>query len=128
MLQKERLSKLFEKTRWPNGVACQHCGSKRISEKANRMGVYRCKDCRKEFSVQTGTVFEQSPIPLRKWLYAIYLLQTDRKGVSSLQLSKQIGVTQKTAWHMLHRLKKACESKGGLLSGVVSSDEAYFLV
>lgn len=92
------------------------------------MGVYRCKDCRKEFSVQTGTVFEQSPIPLRKWLYAIYLLQTDRKGVSSLQLSKQIGVTQKTAWHMLHRLKKACESKGGLLSGVVSSDEAYFLV
>ena len=98
---------------------------KELQKEKNRLGVYQCKDCRDTFTIQTGTVFEKSKVSLRKWLYAIYLLQTARKGVSSLQLSKQIGVTQKTAWFMLHRLREACKEKGGIFSGSVSSDETY---
>ena len=123
---KRKTIQFFEGVRWPGGVTCIHCQSKRIAPKKSRLGVYQCKDCRKDFSVQTGTVFERSKIPLRKWFYAVYLLQTARKGISSLQLSKQIGVTQKTAWFMLHRLREACKEKGGMLSGVVTSDETYF--
>ena len=123
---KEKAVQFIEKIRWPNGVTCLHCQSERITPRKARLGVYRCKDCLKDFSVQTGTVFERSKIPLKKWLYAAYLLQTARKGVSSLQLSKQIGVTQKTAWFMLHRLREACKEKGGMLSGIITSDETYF--
>ena len=123
---KRKAIKFFEKSRWPEGIDCLHCQSKRIYEVKNRIGSYQCKDCRKTFTVQTGTVFENSRVALRKWLYAIYLLQTASKGVSSLQLSKQIGVTQKTAWFMLHRLRKACKYKGGMFSGFVTSDETYF--
>ena len=120
---KRKAIKFFEKSRWPEGIDCLHCQSKRIYEVKNRIGSYQCKDCRKTFTVQTGTVFEKSKVALRKWLYAIYLLQTARKGVSSLQLSKQIGVTQKTAWFMLHRLREACKYKGGMFSSSVTSDE-----
>ena len=123
---KEKSVKFLEKVRWPKGIICSHCYSKRIAKRKSRIGVYQCKDCRKDFSVQTGTIFEKSKIPLKKWLYAAYLLQTARKGVSSLQLSKQIGVTQKTAWFMLHRLREACKAKGGIFSGSVTSDETYF--
>lgn len=123
---KRKAVRFFEKSRWPEGITCLHCKSKRIYEVKNRIGSYQCKDCRDTFTVQTGTVFEKSKIALRKWLYAIYLLQTARKGVSSLQLSKQIGVTQKTAWFMLHRLREACKEKGGMLSGIITGDETYF--
>ena len=123
---KRKAVKFYEKSRWPEGITCPHCQSKRIYEVKNRLGSYQCKDCRKTFTVQTGTVFEKSKIALRKWLYAVYLLQTARKGISSLQLSKQIGVTQKTAWFMLHRLREACKAKSFKMSGSVTSDEAYF--
>ena len=123
---KEKAVRFFEQNRWPDGVICPHCKSKRIYKVKNRLGSYQCKDCRDTFTVQTGTIFERSKIALRKWLYAIYLLQTARKGISSLQLSKQIGVTQKTAWFMLHRLREACEDNTGLLTGNVQVDETFF--
>ena len=123
---KRKAVKFFEKTRWPNGIICRHCQSKRISEVKNRLGSYQCKDCRKTFTIKTGSVFEDSKIELKKWLYAVYLLQTARKGISSLQLSKQLGIRQAAAWFMLHRLREACKSKGGLLSGDVQVDETWF--
>ena len=97
----------FEVRRWPNGACCPVCGlSERIT--ARRGGYYRCNRCKEDFTVRTGTIFERSHIPLHKWLYAMYLLVTSRKGISSVQLSKEIGITQKTAWFMLQRLREAC--------------------
>ena len=115
----------IESKRWPDGVVCSHCESKRTS----RQKVYQyhqCKDCRKKFTVRTDTVFERSHIPLDKWLYAMYILQTARKGVSSLQLSKELGITQKATWFMLHRLREACQIEAEPLYGEVEVDETYF--
>ena len=90
-----------------------------------RIGYYRCHDCAGEFTVRTGTIFERSHVPLNKWVYAMYLVVTARKGVSSLQLSKEIGVTQKTAWFMLGRLREAVGDDDDTLSGIVEVDETY---
>lgn len=94
---------------WPKGPICPECKSgERITIRKN--GFYRCNACHFDFTVRTNTVFERSHIPLHKWVYAMYLLVTARKGISSMQLAKEIGVTQKSAWFMLHRLREACGS------------------
>jgi len=109
---------------WPNGVRCPICGlGERIGN--HSPGLYRCFQCKEAFSVRTGTIFERSHVPLHKWLYAMYLLVTSRKGVSSLQLSKEIGITQKSAWFVLHRLREACGNDPTILSGIVEIDETY---
>jgi transposase-like protein len=87
--------------------SCPVCGLGRAHHDAEG-GFYRCNQCAEDFTVRTGTVMERSHIPLHKWLYAMYLLVTARKGISSLQLAKEIGVTQKSAWFLLHRLREAC--------------------
>lgn len=98
----------FEAMRWPDGATCPACGeAKRIG--IRKGGFYRCNACLNDFTIRTGTIFERSKVPLHKWIYAMYLLVTSRKGISSLQLHSQIGVTQKTAWFMLQRLRKAVE-------------------
>ena len=115
----------LETLRWPLGAACPFCDSNRTT----RQQVYQyhqCKACRKKFTVRTGTVFERSHIPLDKWLYTMYILQTARKGVSSLQLSKEIGVTQKATWFMLHRLRLACGNMDAIpIEGSAEIDETY---
>ena len=94
----------MEGKRWPDGAVCPACDeAKRITTRKG--GFYRCNACKTDFTVRTATIFERSHIPLHKWLYAMYLLVTARKGISSLQLAKQIGVTQKSAWFMLQRLR-----------------------
>ena len=97
----------MEGKRWPDGAVCPACSeAKRITTRKG--GYYRCNACKTDFTVRTGTIFERSHISLHKWVYAMYLLVTARKGISSLQLAKQIGVTQKSAWFMLQRLREAC--------------------
>ena len=118
--------KFLEKNLWKNGIKCGYCNSKRVSKRNKKDGFFFCNDCKKRFNVRTNTIFHRSKIPLQKWLYASYLLQTSRKGVSSLQLSKQLGITQKTAWFMLHRLRQACKAGSFKMSGSVTSDETYF--
>lgn len=114
----------LEERRWSNGVACPHCKEdKNITHRKNHY--YRCNACKQDFTVRTGTIFERSHVPLNKWLYSMYLLLTARKGISSMQLSKEIGVTQKTAWFMLHRIRKACGNDNTILSGIVEIDETY---
>jgi transposase-like protein len=109
---------------WPNGVRCPTCsGGDRIT--ARKAGFYRCNACREDFTVRTGTVFERSHVPLHKWLYAMYLLVTARKGISSMQLSKEIGITQKSAWFVLHRLREACGGDLKKLQGIVQVDETF---
>ena len=124
---KESARLYLEERRWRGEVSCPHCGDyeKITARKGKRLGYYRCRDCSKEFTVRTGTIFERSHVPLHKWLYAMYLVVTARKGISSLQLSKQIGVTQKTAWFVLGRLREACGDDPGKLSGIIEIDEAY---
>ena len=114
----------IESVRWPDGVVCPRCKSSRTKRIANQKR-YNCNDCRHQFSVRTGTVFERSRIPLRKWLYTLYMVQTARKGISSVQLSKELGITQKSAWFMLHRIREAMDPGLELLSGEVEIDEAY---
>ena len=104
---------------WADGVKCPECkGKERITARKN--GYYRCNPCKLDFTVRTGTIFERSHVPLHKWVYAMYLLVTARKGISSLQLGKEIGITQKSAWFVLHRLREACGTKLELLQGTVA--------
>jgi transposase-like protein len=112
--------------RWPNGVRCIKCDSDRAGFLATR-SLWRCKDCRKEFSVKRGTIFEDSPIPLSKWLPAIWLYSAGKKGRSSHQLARDLGVTQKTAWFMSHRIRLAMDTDtfDAPLSGEVEADETF---
>lgn len=97
------------KMRWPDGVSCPRCDSERVSWVASRK-VWQCKDCRKQSSVKVGTTFEDSPIPLSKWLPAIWLITSANNGISSYELHRALDVTQKTAWFMLHRIRLAMET------------------
>ena len=103
--------KWFEKRIWGAGRCCPRCGSTRTHETPGNMP-YRCSDCRARFSVKTGAVMEKSHVPLRKWAIALYLHTTSLKGVSSMKLHRDIKVTQKTAWFMLQRIRKAWDSRG----------------
>jgi transposase-like protein len=101
----------LEKLQWPNGPECPHCGvvgeATLLKGNSTRPGVYKCRGCEKPFSVTVGTVFEDSKVPLHKWLYAAHLLTTSKKGISSHQLHRMLSVTYKTAWFMSHRIREA---------------------
>ena len=113
-------------SRWPNGVLCPHCGAENPSFLKTRR-IWKCSKCRKQFSFKAGTVLEDSPIGLDKWLPAIWLIANNRNGISSWELHRAIGVTQKTAWFMLHRIRLALQDDltGGMLGGEVEVDESY---
>jgi transposase-like protein len=111
---------------WPKGTTCPTCGGQDRITTRKREGFYRCNKCQLDFTIRTGTIFERSHIPLHKWLYAMYLLVTARKGISSMQLAKEIGIQQKTAWFILHRLREACGGELEKLQGIVEVDEAFF--
>ncbi len=123
----------LEKRLWPNGPVCPDCKSgERVSAlgvcATRKPGFYRCGKCEFDFTIRTNTIFERSKVPLNKWLYAMYLLVTARKGISSMQLAKEIGVTQKTAWFILGRLREACGGPDGPLDklrGEVEIDECF---
>ena len=116
----------LEKRRWHGKPACPHCGEAERVQVRKVVGYFRCLACKEDFTVRTGTIFERSHIPLDKWLYAMYLISTARKGISSMQLSKELGITQKSAWFMLQRIREACgNGGGGPLSGIVEADETY---
>ena len=117
----------FEAQVWPNGRHCPRCGSDgTLPTPSGKPLPYWCGACRQHFSVRTGTALERSKVPLRKWAFAIYLEVTSLKGVSSMKLHRDIGVTQKTAWFMLHRLREAwAQDEGGPFNGPVEVDETY---
>ena len=115
----------FEACVWPDGQYCPQCGSTRTHEAGHNHMPYRCSDCRSYFSVKTGTVMHMSRLPLRKWVFAIYLHLTSLKGVSSIKLHRDIGVSQKSAWYMLQRIRKAWESDDFPFAGPIEVDETY---
>jgi transposase-like protein len=121
---------------WPNGPVCPHCGSTgddvtALQGKAHRPGLYQCSGCREQFTVTVKTVFERSKLPLSKWLAALFLLTSSKKGVSAHQVHRSLGISYKSSWFMMHRLREAMRS-GGLLppiggeGKVVEADETYF--
>jgi len=126
----------FEKQRWPEGTVCPHCGlvgeayrlkAKEGSKSPVRPGVWKCKGCRKQFTVTKGTVFEDSHIPLNVWLMTIHLLCSSKKGMSAHQIHRMLGITYKAAWFMLHRLRYAStqDPMAAQLVGIIEVDEAY---
>ena len=118
---------------WPDGPVCPHCGGvDRISKmggKSTRIGAYKCYQCRQQFTVKIGTVFEDSHVPMRLWLQAMYLLCSSKKGISSNQLHRTLGVTLKTAWFMSHRIREAMRTVGVAPMGgegeIVEVDETF---
>ena len=114
----------LEKRLWPNGPVCPTCKTtERITKRKD--GFYCCNACLLRFTIRTGTIFERSHVPLHKWVYAMYLLLTARKGISSMQLGKEIGIRQASAWFLLHRLREACGNDLTMLKGIVEVDETY---
>jgi transposase-like protein len=126
---------LLEQMRWNGNPTCPHCGGlnpykltpKATSKKPGRKGLWKCSQCRKQFTVTVGTVFEDSRIPISKWLLAIHLLGSSKKGMSSHQVHRNLGVSYKAAWFMMHRLRYAMRSGplSELMAGVVEVDETY---
>ena len=122
---KENAIQYLAEKRWPNGVECPYCASKEPMFLATRM-IWKCRSCRKQFSVKVGTIFEDSPLPLGKWLTATWLIANCKNGVSSYEIARDLHVTQKSAWFMLQRIRKAMqEDGGGLLGGEVEVDETF---
>ena len=123
---KDAVEDLFIEARWPNGIACPKCGSMDIQERPTRKPQpFRCRSCRKDFSVKTGTVMQGSNLSLSQWAIATYQMNTSLKGVSSMKLSRDLGISQQSAWHLAHRIRKAWEADGGLFGGPVEVDETY---
>ncbi|HEY1662319.1 MAG TPA: IS1595 family transposase [Verrucomicrobiae bacterium] len=116
--------KEFAKIRFAAGEYCPYCEHAEIYKFSGGKR-YRCAGCKSDFSIKTGTIFGDSKLPLRKWFMAIYLLSSSAKGMSSIQLSKHLGVTQKTAWFMAHRIRKAHKQETRKLRGKVEADETY---
>jgi len=107
----ETCQKYFEQIRFRDGEYCPHC-KHTIIYRYSKGKRYRCARCKKDFTIKIGTIFGESKIPLKQWFVAIYLLSTSNKGISSIQLAKQIGVTQKTAWFMDMRIRKSMKQNG----------------
>jgi transposase-like protein len=133
----DKAREYLEALRWANGVVCPHCGSlgahKKLEGSANyRPGLFKCADCREQFTVTVGTVFERSKVGLHIWLQAVHLMSASKKGISAKQLERMLGVTYKTAWFMSHRIREAMKAETNSMlggpgsSGVVEADETYW--
>ena len=130
----EKAREYLEAIRWANGQPCPHCGSLgkhyKLEGTSHRPGLYKCVDCREQFTVTVGTVFERSKIALNLWLQVTYLMSASKKGISAKQIERMIGVTYKTAWFMCHRVREAMrEEHIGQLGGagkIVEADETYY--
>jgi transposase-like protein len=126
----------LEALRWPEGPICPHCGNSdqeqiaKLEGKSSRLGLFYCNECKGQFTVTVGTVFERSKVPLTKWWMAAHLMNSGKNGVSAHEIHRQIGVTYKTAWFMMHRLREAMSSKHAAPMGgggqQVQADETYY--
>ena len=123
---KEQAEEWFEAKRWPDGVDCPDCSSTNIQHRPTRKPQpYRCRTCRKAFSVTSGTLLHRTYIPLQKWAIAFYLFSTNLKGVSSMKLHRDLSITQKSAWYMAHRIRDCWDEIADRFAGPVQADETY---
>jgi len=133
-LTEDEAREMLEAIRWPDGAVCPHCNGNeayKLTPKGEtktkvRNGVYKCKSCRKQFTVTVGTIFEGSRIKIADWLMAVYLMCSSKKGISAHQLHRTLGITYKTAWFMAHRIRYAMTQEPlSLMIGTVEADETY---
>ena len=119
--------KWFKEARWPNGIRCAHCDSDDVQEEAKHPTMpHHCRSCRKYFSVKTGTAMQSSKLGYQTWAFGIYLFNVGLKGESSMKLHRDLGITQKNAWHMAHRIRETWAKSESLKSETTEVDEAYF--
>ena len=113
--------------RWPNGIHCPYCDSKAVSYRISRRITpqYHCKSCAANFTVKTGTIMHNSKLPLSKWALALYLFSTSLEGVASMTLHRNLDITQKTAWHLEHRIREIWNDEAERTAGTVEADEIY---
>jgi len=134
-VDENKAREFFEHNRWPDGPVCPHCNSSEVysltgkadSKNPAPPGTYKCAKCRKKFTARIGTILEESKIPYSKFVIAVHLMTSSKKGISSHQIAREIGMTQKTAWFLCHRIREAMkkEPMAGMLSGIVEADETY---
>jgi transposase-like protein len=129
-LTEDEAREFIEKIRWPNGAICVHCRSVavyKLQGKSADKGLFKCRDCKGQFTVRVGTIFEDSHIPLRKWVIALHLMVSSKKGISAKQLQRNLGLASyQSAWHMAHRIRHAMTNPdASFLTGAVEVDEAY---
>ncbi len=117
--------KFVAELRWPNGPYCPRCQGKELSFLSTRR-LWKCKECKKQFSVKVGTIFEDSPLGLDKWLAVIWMIANDKNGISSYEIHRGLGITQKSAWFLLHRIRLAMKTGTfQKLNGTVEADETF---
>jgi transposase-like protein len=131
----DKAREFFESIRWANGRVCPHCQSKESYELTAKpgslnpvpRGTYKCKGCRKKFTARLGSILEDSKIPFSKFVMAVHLMTSSKKGISSHQIARELGITQKSAWFLCHRIREAMKKEplAGMLEGVVECDETY---
>ncbi len=129
-LTEDQAREYIESIRWPNGPTCPHCTSQEVTKlqgRATRPGVYKCKACRKQFTVTVGTIMHRSHASLKTWVIAFHLMSSSKKGMSAHQLHREFGVAYQTAWHMAHRIRHAMKKEplASMLKGTVEVDETY---
>jgi transposase-like protein len=124
---KEKVLEYFISVRYPDGISCNHCGSKKVYPRQESIKIFHCNECSNSFSLLKGSIFEKSSTDLRKWVYAIHLFLNGKKGISGLQLQREIGVTYKTAWRMLNKIREAMGNKDmeDSFNAIVEIDETY---
>ena len=117
----------FVSRRWPDGIRCAYCDGASITPRSNgrQTPAYRCNPCKRDFTVKTGTIMHDSKLPLSKWAMALYLFATNLKGVSSMKLHRDLGITQKSAWHLEHRIRETLNDEAQMFLGPVEADETY---
>ena len=121
----ERAHKFATKLRWPNGIECPRCNSKEHSYISTRR-IWFCKGCKRQFTVKVASIFEDSPLGMDKWMLAVWLIVTCKNGISSYEIASHLGITQKSAWHLMHRVRKAMSSGSfSKLSGEIEADETF---
>ena len=117
----------FTSKRWPDGVVCVRCGSKQVydSNADRRLPLWKCGKCQHQFTVTSGTVMQDTKLPLRKWLFAFHMIGGAKQGLSSRYIARQLGITLKSAWHLTHRIRKTMEDNSQQFTGIVEADETY---
>ena len=121
----EAAEEWFVACRWPDGVRCAYCDGDNVQDSTHPQMPYHCRDCRRQFSVKTNTVMHKSKLGYQEWVVAIYQVTTNLKGISSMKLSRNLNVTQKTAWHLAHRIREAWDELTEQFGGPVEADETY---
>lgn len=121
----EKAKEIFEQVRWGDTLQCPYCKSSNVYRMNSKVQPYKCGECKRKYTVKTGSILQNSKTSVQQWLYAIYVMKINTKGISSLQLSRELGITQKSAWYMLQKIRKCFLERASKLEGIIEMDETF---